>query len=112
MVPIVFGRRSEASDSGVPRVNVVAIAVLLGAIVFAVIGSTASGNPIPLLVMILVGVVLMQAPRIAQAAPPRLAVPVKPVTAIVDALRSHDVVAMGAGHGEERGYALGLSLVP
>jgi hypothetical protein len=68
MVPIVFGRRSEASDSGVPRVNVVAIAVLLGAIVFAVIGSTASGNPIPLLVMILVGVVLMQAPRIAQAA--------------------------------------------
>jgi hypothetical protein len=48
---------------------------------------------------------------VQQAAPAPLAVPVEPVTAIVEALRSHDVVAMGAGHGEERGYALGLSLV-
>src|ERR1700726_1246388 len=66
MVPVVFGRRSEASDSGVARVNVVAIAVLLGSIVFGGVGSMASGNPIPLVVMVLVGVVLMQAPRIAQ----------------------------------------------
>src|SRR5216684_3062869 len=66
MVPVVFGRRSEASDSGVPRVNVVAIAVLLGSIAFGVVGATASGNPIPLVAMLLVGLVLMQAPRIAQ----------------------------------------------
>jgi hypothetical protein len=66
MVPVVFGRRSEASDRGVPRVNVVAIAVLLGSIVFGVVGSRASGSPMPLVVMVLVGVVLMQAPRIAQ----------------------------------------------
>src|SRR6202171_6287013 len=66
MVPIVFGHRSEASDSGVPRVNVVAIAVLLGSIVFGVFGLMASGSPIPLVVMVLIGVVLMQAPRIAQ----------------------------------------------
>src|SRR5438477_10121054 len=66
MVPIVFGRRSEASDSGVPRVNVVAIAVLLGSTLFGVVGSMASGNRIPVAVMILVGLVLMQAPRIAQ----------------------------------------------
>ena len=66
MVPVVFGRRSEASDSSVPRVNVVAIAVLLGSIVFGVVGSMASGSPLPLVVMALVGVVLMQAPRIAQ----------------------------------------------
>src|SRR6202171_4528034 len=66
MVPIVFGRRSEASDSGVPRVNVVAIAVLLGSIAFGAVGARASGNPIPLVVMVLVGLILMQAPRIAQ----------------------------------------------
>src|ERR1700676_558523 len=66
MVPAVFGRRLEASDSSVPRVNVVAIAVLLGSIGFGVVGSMASGSPIPLVVMVLVGIVLMQAPRIAQ----------------------------------------------
>ena len=55
----------------------------------------------------LLGAVLL----VQQTAAPQLAVPVEPATAIVDALRSHDVVAMGAGHGEERGYALGLSLV-
>jgi hypothetical protein len=33
------------------------------------------------------------------------------VTAIVEAFRSHRVVAVMAGHGEARGYALGLSLV-
>src|SRR6202795_392147 len=66
MVPVVFGRRSEPSDSSVPRVNVVAIAVLLGSIVFGVVGSMAFGSPIPLVVMVLVGIVLMQAPRIAQ----------------------------------------------
>jgi hypothetical protein len=39
---------------------------------------------------------------VQQAAPARLAVPVEPVTAIVDALRSHDVVAMGAGQTGSR----------
>ena len=43
--------------------------------------------------------------------PSRPAVPLDPVTAIVDALRSHRVVAVTAGHGEEWGYAFGLSLV-
>jgi regulator of protease activity HflC (stomatin/prohibitin superfamily) len=66
MVPVVFGRRSEASDGSVPRVNVVAIAVLLGAIALGIVGLMVSGNPIPLVAMLLVGLVLMQAPRIAQ----------------------------------------------
>jgi hypothetical protein len=39
---------------------------------------------------------------VQQTAAPRLAVPVEPVVAIVDALRSHDVVAMGAGQAEAR----------
>jgi len=41
----------------------------------------------------------------------QLAAPTEPVAAIVDAFRSHSVVAIMAGHGETRGYAFGLSLV-
>jgi regulator of protease activity HflC (stomatin/prohibitin superfamily) len=66
MVPVVFGRRSEASDGSVPRVNVIAIVVLLGSVGLGVLGTIATANPIPLIVMVLVGLVLMQAPRIAQ----------------------------------------------
>jgi hypothetical protein len=46
-----------------------------------------------------------------QNTPLRPAVPVEPVVAIVDAFRSHSVVAVTAGHGSERGYAFLLSLV-
>jgi regulator of protease activity HflC (stomatin/prohibitin superfamily) len=66
MVPVVFGRRSEGSGASVPRINVVATTVLLGSIVVGVAGSIAFGGPIPLVGMLLVGIVLMQAPRIAQ----------------------------------------------
>jgi regulator of protease activity HflC (stomatin/prohibitin superfamily) len=66
MVPVLFGRRSEAPGGNVTRVNVVAIAVLLGAIGIGVISFIASDNPIPLVVLLLAGVVLMQAPRIAK----------------------------------------------
>jgi regulator of protease activity HflC (stomatin/prohibitin superfamily) len=66
MVPVAFGPRSEGSGPGAPRVNVVAIAVLLGSVVLGVAGLIATGNPIPLVAMVIVGVVLMQAPRIAQ----------------------------------------------
>jgi regulator of protease activity HflC (stomatin/prohibitin superfamily) len=47
-------------------VNVVAVAVLLVSILIGIVGALAYGNPIPLIVMVLVGLVLMQAPRIAQ----------------------------------------------
>ena len=66
MVPVLFGRRSEAPGGNLPRVNIVAIAVLLGSIGIGVIGFMASGNPISLVVPLLVRVVLMQAPRIAK----------------------------------------------
>jgi regulator of protease activity HflC (stomatin/prohibitin superfamily) len=66
MVPVVFGRRSEAPGGSVPRVNVIAIVVLLGSLALGVVGTVATGNPIPLIAMLLVGLVLMQAPRIAQ----------------------------------------------
>ena len=66
MVPVVFGRRSEATGGSVPRVNVIAIVVLLGSVVLGMVGTIAAGNPIPLVAMLLIGLVLMQAPRIAQ----------------------------------------------
>jgi regulator of protease activity HflC (stomatin/prohibitin superfamily) len=66
MVPVVFGRRLEATGGSVPRVNVIAIVVLLGSVVLGVVGTIAAGNPGPLVAMTLVGLVLMQSPRIAQ----------------------------------------------
>ena len=47
----------------------------------------------------------------AQPEPPRPAVPVEPIRAILDAFRTHMVVAVTAGHGETRGYAFGQWLV-
>jgi protein-S-isoprenylcysteine O-methyltransferase Ste14 len=43
--------------------------------------------------------------------PPRIATPIEPAVGIADALRTHQVVAVTAGHGDARGYALGLALV-
>jgi hypothetical protein len=39
------------------------------------------------------------------------AVPVEPVAAMVDAFRTHSVVAVTAGHGESRGYAFAQLLI-
>ena len=40
------------------------------------------------------------------------ALPVDPVTAIIDAFKSHAIVALGEGpHGNEQGYAFRLSLI-
>ncbi|HEY7189691.1 MAG TPA: hypothetical protein VH436_24205 [Vicinamibacterales bacterium] len=48
----------------------------------------------------------------AQPAPRAPAVPVDPVTAIVDAFRSHPIVALGEGaHGNEQAYAFRVSLL-
>jgi regulator of protease activity HflC (stomatin/prohibitin superfamily) len=66
MVPAVFGTRPESSGGRAPRVNVIAIVILLGSILLGVLGFVATANPAPLVAMIVVGVVLMQSPRIAQ----------------------------------------------
>lgn len=42
---------------------------------------------------------------------PRPAVPLEPVAAIVDAFRTHSVVAVTAGHGETRGYDFAQMLI-
>src|SRR5262245_17837694 len=48
-----------------PPVNVVAIAILLICVGAGAAGTISSGTPIPLIVMCVIGVVLMQSPRIA-----------------------------------------------
>jgi regulator of protease activity HflC (stomatin/prohibitin superfamily) len=63
---VLFGRRSEHSGGSVPRVNVIAIAVLLASVGLGAVGFRAIGSPILLVAMIIVGVTLMQAPRVAQ----------------------------------------------
>jgi hypothetical protein len=48
----------------------------------------------------------------AQTVSLRPAVPIEPIAAIIDAFRSHEVVALGEGdHGNEQGHAFRLSLI-
>ena len=49
--------------------------------------------------------------RFGGAQPSRPAVPLESVVAIVDAFRTHSVVAVTAGHGEARGYAFAQLLI-
>jgi len=49
-----------------PRVNVVALAILLGSIALGSAALVATGSPLPLIVLVIAGVVGMQSPRIAQ----------------------------------------------
>jgi regulator of protease activity HflC (stomatin/prohibitin superfamily) len=48
-----------------PAINVVAVAVLLLCIAAGLAGTLASRSPVPVVVMAIIGVILMQAPRIA-----------------------------------------------
>jgi regulator of protease activity HflC (stomatin/prohibitin superfamily) len=66
MVSFVIGRRPEDQSRTVSRVNVVALAILIGCVLLGALGSWAKDNPLPLLAMTVVGVVLMQSPRIAK----------------------------------------------
>ncbi len=66
MVSVDLNRRNEVISVTGPRINVIAIALLLGAVAIGLIASLAVRNPIPLGLMLIVGAVLMQSPRIAQ----------------------------------------------
>ena len=66
MVSIAFGRRSEESVSRVPRINVVAVAILLVAAATGWVLYSATGNLGLLGAAIVVGILLAPAPRIAQ----------------------------------------------
>jgi regulator of protease activity HflC (stomatin/prohibitin superfamily) len=66
MASAAFDRLSEGTARIVPRVNVVGVAAFLAAAAIGMMATRSTGNPAALGVMLLVGVVLMQAPRIAQ----------------------------------------------
>jgi regulator of protease activity HflC (stomatin/prohibitin superfamily) len=64
-VAFLAARRTQYSADP-PRANVVAILILIGSIALGAALSALVGNPIPLIVLGVIGAVLMQAPRIAQ----------------------------------------------
>src|SRR5688500_209904 len=66
MVSVALSRRSDESAGPARRVNVVAMAILIAAIGLGVAGWNATGNPAPLVIMVLLGAAMMPAPRIAQ----------------------------------------------
>ena len=66
MVSIAFGRRAEESPSRTSRLNVVAVAILLAGAAAGWAVFTATGSLVVGSAMVLVGLVLMPAPRIAQ----------------------------------------------
>jgi SPFH domain / Band 7 family len=66
MVSVDLNRRGENVGVTGPRVNVVAFGLVLSAVAIGGIASLLVRNPIPLGLMLIVGAVLMQSPRIAQ----------------------------------------------
>jgi regulator of protease activity HflC (stomatin/prohibitin superfamily) len=67
MVPVVLRRGDEsmASAHG-PRMNVVAILMLIASVAAGLLLAVALKNPVPVIVMAVVGVILMQSPKVAQ----------------------------------------------
>ncbi len=66
MASIGFGRRIDETGTGMPRVNVVAVAILLVALATGWMGARATDGWGPLIGMTLLGSILMSSPRIAQ----------------------------------------------
>jgi regulator of protease activity HflC (stomatin/prohibitin superfamily) len=63
---LVIRRRSADAGGSPPRINVVAVAILIVSLLTGIAMSAAVGNPLPLLALALVGVAAMQSPKIAQ----------------------------------------------
>jgi len=66
MSSVATGRQSEGSGVDLPRLNVVALAILVAAVAIGVAGWRVTGRWVPLAVMGVVGLLLMPSPRIAQ----------------------------------------------
>src|SRR5205085_7659778 len=67
-----------------------------------------------LLFAVLVLLVMAEAASLSfaqQSTATKPAVPVAPIAAILDAFRSHAIVALGDNHGNEQGHAFRLSLI-
>jgi regulator of protease activity HflC (stomatin/prohibitin superfamily) len=62
---VIFGRGQDPAVR-TPRANIVAIAILAASLIVGALAMQALGNPMPLVVMAVVGLILMQSPRIAE----------------------------------------------
>ena len=62
---ITFGRGQDSAVR-VPRMNVVSVIILVGSLAIGYLATRALNNPMPLIGMAIVGVIFMQAPRIAE----------------------------------------------
>jgi regulator of protease activity HflC (stomatin/prohibitin superfamily) len=60
-----YSRTQSPADNS-PRINIVAVLVLIACIALGLLLAVMLGNPLPVIVMAAVGAVLMQSPRIAQ----------------------------------------------
>jgi len=58
--------RGQDSVVRAPRMNIISIVILVASLSIGFLGVRALNNPIPLVTMAIVGVILMQAPRIAE----------------------------------------------
>ena len=65
MIPLGLSRRSENASGPVVRINVVAVAILLGAAAAGVAAAAATGNRAWIVSAVLIGLLLMQSPRVA-----------------------------------------------
>jgi regulator of protease activity HflC (stomatin/prohibitin superfamily) len=66
MPSIQSSRRVEEASPARPSVNVVAILILVAAVVVGLLAARAMRSPIPLVVIVLLGLLLMPSPQIAQ----------------------------------------------
>ena len=66
MDPLALSRQLYSSASPGPSVNVVAIGLLIACVASGAAATASSDSPIPLIVMTIVGVTVMQAPRVAR----------------------------------------------
>src|SRR5438094_9882382 len=66
MLPLGRKRGEDDSSGGGPRVNVVAAAMLLIPTVIGIGATAATSNPLPVIVGVAVGLVLLQAPKVAK----------------------------------------------
>ena len=65
MIPVIFARQEQSAADG-PRINVIALAVLAGCLAIAWAAWQATSSLVIPVAMALVGLALMQAPKVAQ----------------------------------------------
>jgi regulator of protease activity HflC (stomatin/prohibitin superfamily) len=66
MLPLGRKRGDEDTSGAGPRVNVVAVAMLLTPVVIGIGGTVATNNSLPVIAGVVVGLVLVQAPKVAK----------------------------------------------